>query len=164
MSIITKDNRHRLLLNPNVLSLTAKHVIYTPDFMKRVLSAVSLGQTAASIWEEGGFALSDFKRNYFKKCAIRWNKSFINGSFVQKPRGRYIDGFVSRDEEIAYLRAENIFLKELRALGIQERIIDSGLSLGLFRKIKDSQSLDSVNWRELAQQVITSGLLDLEKS
>lgn len=157
MSIVNEANREELLENPNVASLTDKHIIYTDQFKLKAIHSIEDGCSASSVWQKAGFDLSYFKSNYFGKCIVRWKAQLVDGAFVLQKRGRHIDVILTKDEEIAFLRAENAILKEFRALGVQGKIQSTGLSLELYRQIVDSHLPDSVNWRELAKQAITSG-------
>lgn len=163
MSIVHEGNRQKLLANPHVESLSQKHISYTKEFMLNALKLSDDGIPAPSIWADSGFDLADFKRDYFRKCIARWKKQYFNGDFVHKKRGPQISEILTRDEEIAFLRAENAVLKELRALGVQGVINDSGLSLELYRKIVAFHAPDSVNWPELAREAIINGWQDLKR-
>jgi len=164
MSIINEASYKELLSNPNVKSLTRKHIVYSSKFKHHAILSVENGQSASSIWDEAGFQLSDFRSNYFGKCVSRWKSQLKNGEFVDNRGGCKLDIFLTRDEEIGFLRAENTILKEFRALGVKGEIKSTGLSLELYRQIKDSHLLDSASWQELANQAITSGWLELLES
>jgi len=160
MSAIHSLNRAKLLANRYVASLTEKHINYTLAFKRHALQESRRGVTAAQIWREAGFDTSNFRSDYFRKCLIRWGTQEQH-SFELRKRGRSTDVFLNRDEEMAFLRAENAILKELHALGVDGPIQSTGLSLELFRQISNSHLLDSVNWAELAREAITSGWCDL---
>lgn len=120
MSFLSEKVRKSLESNPNVQSVTAKNVSYTPAFIESVLKKHEAGKSPREIWLEAGFDVSWFKEGYFKKAVLRWQKKAEAcgvKSFGVESRGRRKGPqFASLEEEVAYLRAENAFLKELRAL------------------------------------------------
>lgn len=122
MAFVTDKNRKALESNPNVESVSKNHVTYTAAFKMDALKRYKSGQSANEIWEEAGFDTSLFERNYCSKAIARWlakEKKTGEKSFNTEKRGRKKDQpFASLEEELAYLRAENEFLKELRALEI----------------------------------------------
>ena len=161
MGIINNENRKVLLGNPNVESLSEKHITYTSEFIQDALKLYSDGNTACTIWEKAGFDLDYFKRDYFRNCLNRWKSQIIDGVPAPKTRGAKRSEFASLEEENAYLKAELSLVKELRALGVEGRITGSVLSLELFRTMKNSQLPISVESVILAKQGITDGLIDL---
>ena len=116
MSVITNANKSELLGNPNVLSLTDKQIIYTDQFKQQALELHESGSSAKNIWLQAGFNVTYFEVGYFRKALKRWKEQ---SKSVERPkRGRKANKkFKSLEEEIEYLRAENAFLKELKALG-----------------------------------------------
>ena len=164
MSIVNADNRGRFLANPHVKFLKNKHIVYSSEFMEGAIVATENGKTAAQYWTDNGFDISDFKPDYFRKAILRWRSQYRNGEFVQHKRGRPSECFSSQDEEIAYLKAEISFLKELRALGIVGEIKDSGLSPELYKEIVESHAGRPVDWRALALLAITDGRHDHQEN
>jgi len=120
MSIFTEEQRKSLLSNDNVESLTSKNIRYSKEFIKKALELRSEGVPAPEIWASSGFDVSFFKPKYFHKTIIRWKEKLESRgieSFETENRGRPKGKkFSSLEEEIEYLKAENAFLKELRAL------------------------------------------------
>lgn len=160
MSIINKVNRMELLANPNVESLGLKNIVYTNEFIFNAIEASNQGVSGAAIWASAKFDLSHFKEGYFRKCINRWKTQVVNGEIFHQKKGFQPNIFTSKDEELEFVKAENSILKELRALGVSEKILNSGLSLELFRKIKTSHLPDSVNWQALAKMVFTNGVIE----
>ena len=160
MSIVNEKNRMELLANSNVKSLTFKSIAYTDEFILKAIEAADQGISGPSIWSSANFDLSYFKEGYFRKCINRWRTQVIDGQIIHQKKGFQADIFQSKDEELEFVKAENLILKELRALGISAKVLDSGLSLELFRKIKTTHSPASVNWQTLAKVVFTNGSIE----
>ena len=120
MSFLTDKVRKALESNPNIESVTASNVKYTVEFIESALEQHDSGMSAREIWKSAGFELSFFKDGYCRKTIKRWKKKRETQgkkSFKKETRGRKKGRrFSSPQEEIAYLKAENAFLKELRAL------------------------------------------------
>ena len=120
MAFVTDKNRKMLESNPNVKSVSGSNVSYTSEFIMDALRRYKSGQSANEIWEAAGFDVSLFGKNYCSKAITRWlakEKAHGEDSFNEERRGRKAgQRFSSLEEENAYLRAENAFLKELRAL------------------------------------------------
>lgn len=123
MGSFTPKDRKDLENNPNVLKVTASNVAYTPEFKAKALKLRKEGKTPSEIFRDAGINLSLFGEDYAKKCLLRWEKiSKADGGLKKERRGSKATGrprglkFKSVEEEIAYLRAENDFLKKLHAL------------------------------------------------
>lgn len=123
MGSLSERDRRDLEKNPNVLKVTQSNVAYTPEFKVRALRLREEGQTPSQIFKDAGINLSLFGEDYAKKCLQRWEKmSTQEGGLKKDRRGSKSTGrpkgkkFKSAEDEIAYLRAENDFLKKLRAL------------------------------------------------
>ena len=122
---LSEKDRKDLEKNANVLKVTKSNVAYTPAFKAEALRLHQQGHTPSKIFEDAGIKLSLFGDNYAKKCLQRWKrvaeKDGLVG-FAKERRGLKSTGrpkglkFKSIEEENAYLRAENDFLKKLRAL------------------------------------------------
>lgn len=125
MAILSESIRKKLEKNPNILKVTAKNVAYTPSFKAKAVAKYSAGESYADIFAEADIDLSLFKDDYARKSVDRWRKSLEKSGvqgFKVENRGRKATGrpkgkkFKSLDAEVAYLRAENDFLKKLNAL------------------------------------------------
>lgn len=121
MSVVTEENRSRLQKNPNVSSVTLSNIRYTPNFMKSALEQYKAGVIGRLIWEKAGFESDDFLNDYFRKVLKRWESQSLkagDSDWTSESRGKNKQTtFSSLKEELEYLRAENRFLKEVRALG-----------------------------------------------
>lgn len=112
--------------NPNVEKITDSNISFTKEFKLRAVNAYKSGESPESIFIDAGIVLSDFERCYARKTISRWMRIISKHGVknINKERrglgssGRPSEGkrFKSLEEEIAYLRAENDFLKKLRAL------------------------------------------------
>lgn len=123
MGSLSEKDRKVLGNNPNVLKVTKSNVAYTPEFKSKALKFRQQGQSPSQIFKAAGIDLSLFGEDYAKKCLHRWEKmAGKEGGLKKDRRGSKAIGrpkglkFKSVEEEIAYLRAENDFLKKLRAL------------------------------------------------
>lgn len=122
MAVLNDFDRKNLERNPNVLKVTDKNVAYTPAFKMKAVKLASEGMPYDEIFSQAGIDVSIFGPQYSRKCINRW-KSFSSEAEIKKerrgtkatgrPKGRK---FKSLEDENAYLRAENDFLKKLRAL------------------------------------------------
>lgn len=124
MSFLNDNVRKLLESNPNVESITSKNIKYTFKFIQFALKKHDAGLSPKEIWHLAGFDTSVFKEGYCRKAIKRWvtkREEFGLESFKSESRGRRSDlKFNSLEEEVAYLRAENAFLKELQALEQKE--------------------------------------------
>ncbi len=123
MGSLSEKDRKDLERNPNVLKVTNSNVAYTPEFKAKALKFRQQGQMPSKIFRDAGINLSLFGDDYAKKCLQRWDKmSTKEGGLKKDRRGSKATGrpkglkFKSVEKEIAYLRAENDFLKKLHAL------------------------------------------------
>lgn len=120
MSKFTEKQRKSLESNKYVERVTVRNVQYTAKFKEFALKKNEQGCPAAQIWKDAGIDVSLFDSDYFRKCIGRWKSKVKNDgkdSLKKDGRGRPAGKkFKSVEEELAYLRAENDFLKKLRAL------------------------------------------------
>ena len=123
MGSLSERDRKDLEKNPIVLKVTRSNVTYTPEIKAKALKLRQKGQSPSQIFIAAGINLSLFGAGYAKKCLHRWEKmSAQDGGLKKDRRGSKSKGrpkgkkFKSLEDENAYLRAENDFLKKLRAL------------------------------------------------
>lgn len=125
MPVLSEAARKKLESNPNVEKVTAKNVTYTVSFKIKAVKQFLSGESYTNIFIEAGIDLSLFEEHYPRKSVERWHKIFEKSGadgFKTERRGSGATGrpkgkkFKSPEAEIAYLRAENDFLKKLRAL------------------------------------------------
>lgn len=125
MAVLSDSDRKKLEKNPNILKVTKKNITYSASFKTRAVERYLAGDTYNNIFSEAGIDLSLFEENYGRKSIERWRKIFeIFGpsGFNKETRGKAATGrpkgkkFKSIEAEVAYLRAENDFLKKLNAL------------------------------------------------
>lgn len=114
-----------LVKNPNVEKLTASNVQYTQEFKLRAIKAYNSGVPAEQIFADAGLEVSTFGKGYARKSISRWIQEvekYGAKKLGDERRGVGATGrpgvkkFKSLEEENAYLRAENDFLKKLHAL------------------------------------------------
>ena len=123
MSSLSERDRKDLENNPNVLKVTKSNVTYTIEFKGKALKLCQSGLSPSRIFKDAGINLSLFGDDYPKNCIHRWKKmADQEGGLKKERRGTKATGrprglkFKSLEEEIAYLKAENDFLKKLHAL------------------------------------------------
>ena len=139
MAKLSELDRKRLLKNKHVLKITDDRVIYTPDFKIYAVSENLKGRNPAEIFREAGVDIDLFGDDYPKYTLRRWRKvhkgrgevGFKENLQGKNSKGRPKKKFDPEDlesmrERIAYLEAENEFLKKLRALE-EEYIKKNGL-------------------------------------
>ena len=124
MPRFSKTTKELLERNPNVIKVSS-NVIYTFKFKKEAVKAYKSGTSPKKVFREADIDLSLFGYKYAKNSIWRWvkivEKYGIEG-LREEHRGKNATGrppkmkFKSKQEEIAYLRAENDFLKKLLAL------------------------------------------------
>lgn len=122
----TPAERALLESNVNVLKVGNSNIIYTKEFKRHAINLCNEGVSVNNIFHDAGIDLSIFPHNYAKYTLKRWRKT--QGSHkeqqVPKRRGRQKDvSNMTREEmeaKIAYLEAENDFLKKLQALELGE--------------------------------------------
>ena len=123
-----KENLNvHLFISSMVYSINHNQVIgsgsFGTIFKAKALKLRQQGQSPSQIFIAAGINLSLFGAGYAKKCLHRWEKmSAQDGGLKKDRRGSKSKGrpkgkkFKSLEDENAYLRAENDFLKKLRAL------------------------------------------------
>lgn len=99
-------------MNPNVQSCTSKSITYRTSFKSYALEAyVNDFRNAREIFETAGFDLDIIGHDRPHQCIARWKRDGTEGR-----RGRSKKKvFPSLEAELAYVKAENAFLKQLRA-------------------------------------------------
>ena len=130
---LPESERSRLLKNPVVEKITDSHVVYTVEFKKSAVGKYLSGQSPRQIFTDAGINTSYFNEDYAKKSIFRWKKVLEDdgpGGLATEKRGRKASGrpkkvFDPSDlqsvlDRVAYLEAENDFLKKLKALADRE--------------------------------------------
>lgn len=115
----------KYLKNPNVEEVTESNIRFTREFKIKAIRLYKSGISVHEIFEEAGIDLADFEKGYARKSVTRWidiSEKYGTSEMHKERRGLNASGrpgnnkFKSLEEENAYLRAENDFLKKLRAL------------------------------------------------
>lgn len=110
--IFTPQAIKQLQANRNVKGCTPKSITYHEHFKHQALRDYQEEyHTPQEIFIHAGFDLDVIGAEVPKQCLARWKRS---GTGDKRGR-RKKQVFTSKDAEIAYLRAENSFLKQLRA-------------------------------------------------
>lgn len=120
-------NLAKYLKNTNIEKITDSNIRFTKEFKIRALKLFRNGTPAKEIFIAAGIDITDFEKDYAKKSIGRWSKAArVHGAskLNEERRGIGSSGrssgtkkFKSLSEELIYLRAENDFLKKIRALG-----------------------------------------------
>lgn len=129
MGELSDSDRKRLIKNKHVLKVTGERVVYTPEFKIHAVKENLKGRSPSEIFREAGIELSHFDEDYPKDTVKRWRnvhkargeEGLRENLQGKKSTGRpkkvfNPDDLESLQERIAYLEAENDFLKKLRAL------------------------------------------------
>lgn len=132
MSSFSEKDRRSLESNPLIQSVGPNQIQFTPKFKLKALKLHAEGFRPSDIFLKLGVDPNLFLKDYPKKCLSRWKKivdTHGEKGLVQERRGKGATGrpkkAVLKDEKallarIAYLEAENEFLKKLRALAEKE--------------------------------------------
>lgn len=129
MAELSDSERKRLLKNKYVSKITRDRIVYTSEFKVYAVHENLKGRSPSDIFRESGVELSLFGPEYPKDTLKRWRKihqsrgdqglceNLQGKKSIGRPRKTYNpDDPESMKERIAYLEAENEFLKKLRAL------------------------------------------------
>lgn len=125
MGKLSDADRKFLLSSPFVEKITESHVVFTAKFKAKVIKMYFEGISPIDAFNNLGIDPSLFHPDFPKKSVARWKSIFFEygyEGFEQENRGKGSTGrpkhpkFNSLEEEVAYLREENDFLKKLMAL------------------------------------------------
>lgn len=127
-----KNARASFKDNSSISSFTDKQISFTPEFKKKAVKAYKSGKSPAEIFFEEGLDPKVFPEDYCSSTVARWLKNdSLHGpkAFSQERRGKNATGRpkgpsknkkpMSQEQmeaRLAYLEAENDFLKKLHAL------------------------------------------------
>lgn len=126
--MFSDKDRRSLESNPMVQSVGPNQVQFTAKFKLKAIQLHAEGLRPSTIFLKLGVDPNLFLENYPKKCIARWKKiveAHGEKGFEQERRGKSATGRPKKAElkdekallaRIAYLEAENDFLKKLRAL------------------------------------------------
>lgn len=117
----TSSEQAEFSLNSNVSHVTKSAIIYTQEFKAHAVAQYNQGMPPRKIFEEAGIDLSLFPSDYARYTVKRWRKSSqsvpkSSGFARGHPKNPSNMTVVEMEARIAYLEAENDFLKKLRAL------------------------------------------------
>ncbi len=126
--MFSDKDRKSLESNPLVQSVGLNQVQFTAKFKLRALKLHAEGFGPSDVFLKLGVDPNFFLKDYPKKCLSRWKKiveTYGEKGLEQERRGKGATGRPKKAElkdekallaRIAYLEAENDFLKKLRAL------------------------------------------------
>lgn len=110
--IFTPQELKQLQSNRNVEQCTLRSITYHQAFKQQALREYQEAyRTPQEIFIGAGFDLKIIGTETPKQCIARWKRDGTGGKRGRKKK----QVFNSQEAEIAYLRAENAFLKQLRA-------------------------------------------------
>lgn len=130
MGKFSNEDRKRLLSSPYVEKVTTSQVVFTSKFKTLAIKKHFEGFSPSEIFNSLGIDSSLFLPDFPKKSIARWKVIFFEEGvegLEKERRGKGSTGrpkkqqFASLEEEVAYLREENDFLKKLRALAEEYR-------------------------------------------
>lgn len=125
MGPFSESDRKLLESNPAVHRVSSSNISYKPQFKITAVKESLRGLSPKEIFIKAGVDLNLFNPDYAKKTIQRWRKiydEFGEEGLRSDKRGSKATGrpkkikFKNLEEENAYLRAENDFLKKLHAL------------------------------------------------
>lgn len=127
-----KNARDAFGNNSSVSSFGDKQISFTPEFKIKAVKAYKLGRSPTEIFADAGLDPKIFPERYCSKSIARWLKNLeSHGSkgFSEERRGKGATGrpkgpttskkplsLEQMEARLAYLEAENDFLKKLHAL------------------------------------------------
>jgi transposase len=125
-----KKARATLEKCPSIEKVSETQVIFTKKFKVSAVKDYKTGKSPSEIFLDAGLSPNLFLRSYCTKRIIQWTKSFDrHGSFNEERRGKQATGrpkgatthknpktAAEVKARLAYLEAENDFLKKLHAL------------------------------------------------
>jgi len=127
--IFTKEEIMGLQSNPNVHKCSERSISYNKDFKIKAVKQYKEGLTGKEIFNLADFDLNIIGRESPKSCLKCWNKIYrqkgVAGLEIytrgKKGGRRKTKEIIEKDKikrleaEVAYLKAENVFLVKLRA-------------------------------------------------
>lgn len=125
----TSEQIAELEQNPCVWRVSERMIHYTYEFKKRALDLYAQGIKPNDIWQQAGFDISIWKKNYCMYTLKDWRRmvkargldSLTNPSGIQadhgykRARSPEADRVRRLELQVKYLEAENAFLAHLRA-------------------------------------------------
>ena len=146
-TIYTKEQLSQLSQHPCVWRVTSKMIHYTYEFKKRALDLYTQGIKPQEIWQQAGFDLSIWKKDYCRHTINDWRKLVKKGGLDQlttksgiqadagyrRARSPEADRVRRLELQVKYLEAENSFLAQLRAKRAES-------NSGLIKNIKSSET------------------------
>ena len=119
----SKEEQARLRTLIAVEKVSDKTLVFTQAFKRRAVLLSRQGKTANQIFREAGIDINLFPARYFHHVIKRWKKSNLQDGIkkgrpskvAKKLKEMSIEELKAR---VAYLEAENDFLKKLKALGM----------------------------------------------
>jgi len=129
MAHFSESDKKLLIKCPHILKVTDSKVTYSPNFKIHAVEQNLKGIPAKRIFKDAGINITIFGFDYAKKCIQRWRRVHerlgVKG-LEEEQRGKGSTGrpkktynpndIKSVKERLAYLEAENDFLKKLHAL------------------------------------------------
>lgn len=125
----TFEQTAELLSNPSVKKCSEKAITYAKDFKFKAVQQYENGQTSVEIFKEAGFNLLVIGKDTPKNCLRDWRRIYqakgldglikeTRGRAGGRPRTKNLTEALKMERleaEVAYLKAENDFLRQLRA-------------------------------------------------
>lgn len=116
----TSSEQASFALNPNISHVTKSSIIYTQEFKEHAVEQYYSGVPARKIFDDADIDISLFPADYARHTIKRWRNARNQGASVRSRKGRPKNPsnmtVTEMEARIAYLEAENDFLKKLRAL------------------------------------------------
>ena len=129
MEKLSESDKKSLLTSKFVAKITGSQVAFTSTFKIKAVEMNLEGKSPSAIFVALGIDVSLFLPGYPKKCITRWKKIFLKEGkegLKEEKRGKNAKGRPKKKFEpndmnsvmarLAYLEAENDFLKKLHAL------------------------------------------------
>lgn len=78
MDQLSKDQKQKLLKNPNVEKITEIHVVFKSSFKIKAVELYLDGKRPKNIFKEAHIPLQYFKDRFCDSCLKRWKKQYID--------------------------------------------------------------------------------------
>lgn len=122
MDQLSKDQKQKLLKNPNVEKITENHVVFKSTFKIKAVELYLEGKSPEDIFKEAHIPLQYFKDRYCDSCLKRWKKKYLDkGAAGLRSDDRGQGEKVGRPRKPTYEELEAIVAIQREALGYAKK-------------------------------------------
>lgn len=117
---LTEEQKEMLRQNPNIERVGKVSVFYKKEFIKKALEQNYKGMSAEEIFTDAGIDIEVIGKGIAQNILGNWR---FQDKYKKSASAKYLEGQTKKNkaikellEENTYLKAENEFLKKLKAL------------------------------------------------